>query len=179
MKRYIEQLIEDIHQATWKIKPPHEIWEKSEADPYDEVELEDISHVEQYIFGEEKLISEITRIDYELLPHAELLKTEEQAVLALKLEHLLECYNFKLDFPELYPAHLRYQFIKDIWNEEHVPLSFGENHIEFCEHDEEFCPFPGYCKICEEVAEEMKYDEEQYQKNKLFYEENEDDFTPF
>lgn len=58
MKRYIEQLIEDINQATWRIKPPHEIWEKSEVDPYDEVELEDISHVEQYIYGEEKTNSQ-------------------------------------------------------------------------------------------------------------------------
>lgn len=33
MKRYIEQLIDDLHKATWKMKPPHEMWEESGADP--------------------------------------------------------------------------------------------------------------------------------------------------
>ena len=178
MKRYIEQLIEDIRQATWKIKPPHEIWEKSEADPYDELELEDISFVEKYIYGEEKPISEITGIEYESFPHFDQLNLEEQALLAKELEKLLECFNFKLDFPEAYPDYLRYQFIKDFWNEEHVHLSFGENHIEFCEHDDAFCPFSGYCKICEEVEAEMKYDEEQHQKNTK-NKDNNDDFVPF
>ena len=32
MERYIEQLIEDIHKATWNIRPPHEIWEQSGDD---------------------------------------------------------------------------------------------------------------------------------------------------
>lgn len=181
MKRYIEQLIEDIHQATWKIKPPHKIWEKSEADPYDELELEDISYVEQYVYGEEKPISEITGIEDENLPHFDLLSVEQQSLLAKELENLLQCFHFHLDFPENFPEHLRYPFIKDFWSENHVPLSFGENHIEFCEHNEEFCPFPGYCKTCEEIEAQMKFDEEQHEKNTKNADDsdNDDGFVPF
>ena len=53
------------------------------------------------------------------------------------------------------------EIILKFWAEEHVALSFGENHIELCDYDEENCPFPGYCNTCKEVAEQMKFDEEQ------------------
>ena len=159
MQRYIEQLIEDIHKATWNLKPPHKLWEESGADPDDELELEDISYVEQYIEGETQAIGKITGIEPEQLPPAEKLTTEQRALLTIELEKLLQNYNFILDFPENYPAHLRYSFIRDFWNEEHVPLSFGQSHIEFCGYEEENCPFPGYCDTCKEIAEQMKFDE--------------------
>ena len=158
MQRYIEQLIEDIHKSTWNLKPPHKLWEESEADPDDELELEDMSYVEQYIEGEAQAIGKITGIEPEQLPPAEKLTSEQQALLTTELEKLLLNYHFVLDFPESYPAHLRYSFILDFWNEEHVPLSFGENHIEFCDYEEENCPFPGYCNTCKEIAEQMEFD---------------------
>ena len=52
MQRYIEQLIDDIHKATWDLKPPHPMWEESGADPDNELELEDLSYVEQYLEGD-------------------------------------------------------------------------------------------------------------------------------
>jgi hypothetical protein len=164
MERYIQQLIDDIHQATWRIKPPHELWEESEADPDNELELEDMSYVEKYLYGDEEPISGITGIDAERLPPIEKLSLQHQALLATELENLLQYFHFQLDFPANYPAHLRYPFILKFWAEEQVPLSFGENHIEFCDYDEEHCPFPGYCTTCKEVAEQMKYDEEHCSK---------------
>lgn len=158
MQRYIDQLIEDLREASWNLNAPHEIWEESGADPCNEVELEDLSFIEEYVYGEKSPISYITGIDLELLPPSELLTIEHQALLAIELENLLMCYHFYLDFPEDYPAHLRYSFILNFWKEEHVLLSFGENHIELCDYDEENCPFPGYCISCMEVAEQMKFD---------------------
>jgi hypothetical protein len=160
MQRYIEQLIEDIHKATWDLKPPHPLWEESGADPDNELELEDMSYVEKYIDGDMVPISDITGIGQEQLPPPEQLSQEQQALLATELEKLLQYFHFRLDFPLDYPAHMRYSFIWDFWEEEHVPLSFGESHIEFCEYDEELCPFPGYCNSCREVAEQMKFDED-------------------
>ncbi len=161
MQRYLEQLIDDLHKATWGIKPPHEIWEESNADPDDEVELEDMSYVEKYLYGDKIPISEITGIAREQLPPIEKLNQEQQALLAVELEKLLQFFHFYLDFPRDYPAHLRYAFILKFWEEKHVALSFGENHIEFCDYDEANCPFPGYCNTCNEVREQMKFDEEQ------------------
>jgi hypothetical protein len=160
MQRYIEQLIDDIHKATWNLKPPHSLWEESEADPDNELELEDMSFVEQYIEGEKQPIAQITGIGAEQLPPSEKLAIEQRALLAVELEKLLQYFHFVLDFPATLPGHLRYPFIRDFWSEEHVPLSFGENHIEFCDYEVEHCPFPGYCTTCKEVEAQMKYDEE-------------------
>jgi hypothetical protein len=161
MQHYISQLINDIRQATWNLQPPHSLWEESEADPDNELELEDMSFIEQYVEGERQPISQITGIGSEKLPPPDKLNIEQRALLASELEKLLEYFHFRLDFPMGYPNELRYKFIRDFWVEEHVLLSFGENHIEFCDYNEENCPFPGYCNICKEIAGQMKFDEEE------------------
>ncbi len=160
MESYIEQLIGDLHETTRKLKLPYEILEESEAGSNDEPEPEDMSYVEEYIEGEELPISQITGIDQEYLPPAEKLNTDQQALLAGELEKLLEYFHFVMDFPPNYPAHLRYSFIRNFWSQEHVALSIGESHIEFCEYEKENCPFPGYCTTCEEFETLMKSDEE-------------------
>jgi len=157
MERYIEQLISDIHKASWIVRPPHEIWNK--ADPNYDVELEDLGYVEKHIYGKIESISEITTIDSGMLPVPEKLSDEQQSILAVELEKLLQHFNFYLDFPENYPSNLRYSFIREFWDSEEVALSFSENHIEFCDFEEEiYCPFPGYCNICKEIAIQMEID---------------------
>ena len=100
MKRYIEQLIGDIHQATWRVRPPREIWDH--ADPDYDVEREDMAFVEKFMYG--------------------------------------------------------------------------ENHIEFCHYEEKNCPFPGYCNTCNEITEQMKFDEEQANRSTSL---TDDDELPF
>jgi hypothetical protein len=176
MERYITQLISDIRQATWNLKPPHEIWE--DVDPDNEVELEDISYVEEYVYGKPEKISAITSIATELLPYPEKLNEDQAGLLASELEKLLNFFHFYLDFPEDYPLHFRYPFIREIWDDEYVPLSFGESHIEFCDYDETICPFPGYCNTCKEVDEQMKHDEEIVKRNRS-NDPDQDDELPF
>jgi len=89
MERYIEHLIEDIHRATWNIRPPHEIWPLSKADPDNELELEDMVFAEKNLYGKKKQISEITGIDSELLPDSNKLTSQQQARLAIELEKLI------------------------------------------------------------------------------------------
>ena len=156
MQRYIEQLVEDLHRATWNIKKPHEIWE--DVDLNNEAELEDISYVEEYVYGKKKNISDIIGIKRKLLPAPKMLTTEQRALLSVELEKLLQVFHFFLDFPETYPHELRYRFIRDFWKEKRVGLSFGECHIEFCDYDESHCPFDGYCTTCKEIRVEMEHD---------------------
>jgi hypothetical protein len=78
----------------------------------------------------------------------------------VELESLLKFFHFYLDFPLNYPNHLRYPFIRKFWEEKHVAISFGENHIEFCEYVEEECPFPEYCSCCRENREELEIEEQ-------------------
>jgi len=156
MQHYVEQLIEDLHRATWNIKKPHEIWE--DVDPNNEVELEDISYVEEYFYGKQIKISDITGIERKLLPVPKKLTIEQRALLAVELEKLLQVFHFYLDFPETYPDEQRYRFIRDFWKEKRVALSFGESHIEFCDYDETHCPFYGYCTTCKEIQADMEHD---------------------
>ena len=167
MKRYLEQLIEDLHKATSNMKPPNELWDAGEANQDEELTLEDISQSEKYVYGDETPISEITGIDQKQLPPVEKLTQEQQALLSAELEELLYYFHFQLDFPDNYPAHLRYTFILKFWEEKHVALSFGTTHIEFCDYDEEQCPFPGYCNSCKEAAEYIKSDKEHVSKDNV------------
>ncbi len=160
METYLTQLIDDIRRATWNLNPPHPLWAESKADPDDELELEDMSFIEQYVEGEELPIAEITGLAQEQLPPPERLNEQQQALLAGELENLLDVFHFKLDFPESFPANLRYPFIRNFWAESHVPMSFGNTHIGFCDYEEKDCPFPGYCSTCKEIEAEMKFDEE-------------------
>ena len=152
LDRYIEQLISELRKATFNVKPPHEIW--NGADPDDEGLVEDLSYAEEYIYGKKEPVSSITGIDAATLPPSEQLSEKQQELLASELEKLLNYFNFHLDFPPNFPIHLRYPFICDFWKEERVALSFGESHIEFCDYDEDNCPFPGYCTSCEEYRKE-------------------------
>ena len=163
MQRYIEQLIEDIREAMPNCNPAIELKDNSVHD--DESFLKHIEDVEKYLHSEGELISTITGIDFNLLPPPKKLTSEQQERLATELEKLLQYFHFELDFPINYPVYLRYPFIKKFWEEKHAALSFGTSHIEFCDYDEENCPFPGYCKTCEEVNAQMKFDEEQANGN--------------
>jgi len=154
MEDYILQLIEEIRSATWIIRPPHEIWE--DIDTEDEIVLEDLSFVEQFTYGTPEKICDVTTIETSKLPPPGKLTDDQKGRLSRELEMLLKHFSFVLDFPEEYPDHLKYPFIRDFWDEEHVPLSFGENHIELCDVEIEYCPFPGYCTFCQEFEEEEK-----------------------
>jgi hypothetical protein len=119
-----------------------------------------MSFIEKQFGDNEEPISEITGIEAEHLPPSEKLTDEEKSILATELENLLQYFNFKLDFPETLPAHLKYPVIFNFWKEKQVAVSFGRNNIELCDMEIENCPFPGYCKTCDEVAAQLKFDEE-------------------
>jgi hypothetical protein len=159
MERYLAQLMEDLQQAKLKFKPTIPLWK--EGDPEDDLESVDFSQVEKYENNEVTPISEITGIHQEQLPPVEKLNQEQQAFLAAGLEDLLQHFHFELDFPRDYPRHFRYAFIRKLWSEEQVAVTFGEIHIEFCDYDEENCPFPGYCNSCQEASEYVKNYNEQ------------------
>lgn len=158
MEQYLKQLIAQIREAAFNIRPPHNLWNK--ADLNSEVELEDLAYIEKYYEGKEEPIEDITKIKQLSLPPVEKLSIEQQSMLAIELERLLQHHNFYLEFPKDLPAHLKYPVIFNFWKEKHVAVSFGENCIELCEMEKDICPFPGYCKTCDEVAAQMRYDEE-------------------
>ncbi len=154
MQRYITQLIEDLHEIAQLQK---QMAANTKPDHDDDALLKHFKDIENYIHGKEVPISEITGILPEQLPPPEMLNETQKTQLSVELENFLEHYNFALDFPNNYPKHLRYPFIKNFWTENHIPMRHGTIHIEFCEYDETNCPFEGYCNSCYQFGEEDKY----------------------
>lgn len=148
MKHYLDQLIEDIHQITRNLELSLNE-EDAEADM-------DFSQVEKFERNEVTQVSQITGIEQAQLPPIEKLNKDQQALLANELEQLLDWFHFKLDFPRNYPVHLRYPFIREFWGEEHVSVTDGTIHIDFCDYEEKNCPFPGYCTICSDYEMQKK-----------------------
>lgn len=163
MDRYIEQLLEDLNKITSQINSGSE--EDTESENDDESFFKHIESVENYLYGEKLPVSDITGISHEQLPPPEKLTKSQQKILAEALENFLGFFHFELDFPRKYPVHLRYPFIRNFWKEKHASLTFGSNHIEFCDYEKENCPFPGYCKSCDEAEEQIKADNEQTKNN--------------
>lgn len=176
MEHYLEQLIEDLHQIIRNLNQP--LCEDTESK--DKIEMLDFSQIEKYERNELTPVSQITGIEQAQLPPAEMLNEAQQALLATELEELLDCFHLKLDFPRNYPAHLRYSFIRKFWSEEQVSVTFGTIHYEFCNYEQENCPFPGYCTTCSEDwqvkdAKDDLQDSEAYKD--LFADDDED--TPY
>lgn len=168
MKHYIDQLIEDLHQITRHLE-----LSLNEEDAEDEI---DFSQVEKFERNEVTPVAHFTGIEQAQLPPVEMLNEEQQALLAAELEEMLYWFHFKLDFPQNYPDHLRYPFIRKFWGEEHVSVTDGTIHINFCDYKEENCPFPGYCTICSDDDWKIEKDDLQSKDalEDLFEDEDED-----
>lgn len=149
MEHYVAQLIDDLHQVTSKMKPPLGPWEKAEDEGKNNPEQED----DDNNLERRQPISTATGIDTELLPLEEKLSIEQQALLAFELEDFLKYFKIYLNFPAIYPAHLRYSFIRNLWKERYESYIGGKTHIEFCDYSGNNCPFPGYCRICEDYSQ--------------------------
>lgn len=170
MKRYVDQLIEDLHQITSNL----ELLSFEEADAEDKM---DFSQVDKFERNEVTPVSQITGIQQAQLPPVEMLNEEQQALLATELEEMLYWFHFKLEFPHDYPNYLRYPFIRKLWGEEQVSVTDGTIHIDFCDYQEENCPFPCYCSICSDNDWEIKKEDglqNKYAPVDLFADEDED-----
>ena len=177
MERYIEQLIEDIHISRSQVRPPSDVW--NDADVNDPGETEDMAYAEEFIYGTAEPLEQITRIGQEQLPREDQLTPEQKSRLAKELLLLLLHYNFVPDFPKTFPLDKQYAFIRGIWKNKYVELSFGQSHIEFCSYEEEDCPFPGYCTTCEEIKAQMEHDEEVERKAREEGRSMDDEELPF
>ncbi len=171
MQRYIDQLIEDFREITSGME--HEAETAIEAVSDDESFWAHIEDVENYLHGERVPVSVITGIASEMLPPPEKLSMQQKEQLSIELEAFLEYFLFSLEFPENYPNHLRYSFIRNFWNEQHTKMRTGTSHIEFCSYDKENCPFPDYCTSCDEFDADIEdYNNLTNNKNQFFDDED-------
>ena len=147
MERYIQQLIEEFDATITNQMIQQEIIT-------DEYKGESLLPCEQFTTGEEKEICKITGIETEKLPPSEKITEEQAELLANKMENLLSNFFFVLEFPEGVPGTIRYKLLRERWNCKVVTANVGRIHLEFCNYEQENCPFPEYCTFCSELSEE-------------------------
>jgi hypothetical protein len=151
-QKYIEQLLEDLQNATEKGAKQDPRKNKTGFTGQDFPDI--IAQVEQYSDGPMYRLSATVGIDTVMLPADDLLSDEQTALLAPKMECLLNAFNFYPDFPQntgkVIPSRMRYRAMRERWDSEQPVAGSGEIHLEFCSYDEEDCPFPGYCNTCNE-----------------------------
>jgi len=162
MNRYIEQLLEDFKESARRVpEPSHRIKSFNRSD---EGEMEDFAYVETYIYGEKKQLSEIVSIPKENFPPRGKLNSEQVENLLNGILELLEAYFFFPDFPENLPKAIQYQTIVKHWNDKHIFVGASKTHIEYCDGNQEECPFPAHCTTCNDLERESQ---ENKKKKKL------------
>jgi len=153
MKPYLEELISDIKESESKAK------QKAGQAPR---KSKCSSRVDQMFLSREDLYSsprrleEIVGIPQAAFPPEHLLNLREKATLARSMEDLLNSWGFYPDFPERLPRHMRYKHLRTIWKNEQAYTGMGVNYIDVCNFDENNCPFPHHCDMCDKIKEQEK-----------------------
>ena len=148
MKKYITQLIEDMHRAA----------ENLPAKPYYDIpqEAEGIEYVIEWENAIAKPMQEWFGIDKANFPPAEKLSKDELKLMVEKIIELWNAYNFAPVLPYDVPDELVYKALVSKFDEPVEWLSEGCCYIEFCDYDEDNCPFPSYCNLCKKFSMENK-----------------------
>jgi hypothetical protein len=149
---YVQQLIEDLRVAAENV-PDTRAGRKFQSER--SAMLSHFADVENYIHGEHKKLSKIVGFEKVQFPPPEKLTVRQCSALYEYMEIVLAAFNFYPDFPARLPAHLKYAVMRQHWDEEHVPMSSGESHLEFCNYEPEACPYPAeYCHCRPATGEE-------------------------
>jgi hypothetical protein len=164
MELYVTQLIEDLEAA----KQPEEPYV-----PGEEQEIEDLfEEVDQYVSGEKHTkICDLIGFMPEQFPPSNMLNNSQMNRVFYALDQLLDTYNIDTNLPNKLPIKLKYDLVRNELTEEVFASKFGFIHLEYCDYNEETCPFgKKYCD-CKNFMQDS---------NKMAdYKPSEDDELPF
>ncbi|MCU4177765.1 hypothetical protein [Carboxylicivirga sp. N1Y90] len=144
MDNYIKQLIESINQS----KNKHD--SKLAHDEPDYIN----EFADQYINGTPEKISKLTGIEKYQFPPSDKLNKEQITNVVKAIEQLLLSFNLEFIFPEDVTCEVKYDFIVKKWDSKHIHCKDGTVQIETCKFDDDNCPFPEQCTICENFKDE-------------------------
>ncbi len=152
MKRYIQQLIDDLEEAAQN--PP--------AAPF----IETPPHLENLQFAAElalvpfKPIAEWTGIDEKVFPEMYLLSGDDAVRVNQAILNLLESIGVEIvDIPDDFPPELLYDILISNWDEPVQYLASSGYDLELCTGDPETCP---YGELCSCSAGEDQPDDEEH-----------------
>ncbi len=152
IENYVNQLAGDIEDLLSRT-PPCELY--PEKEDFIEATIEFEEHV---LNNEGAWVSDYTGIKADHLPAADLLTEGQAGLLVSGIMNLLDHYNFHPVFPDSLPPRQRYIKLREEWNKFKAPIARYDYYYEFCNYEEEECPFPGYCDGCREVQKFVSTD---------------------
>jgi len=148
MDEYINQLLELINSAFYTKNTNRQL-----IDDDDYIN----EFADQYINGTPVKISDKTGIEKFQFPPVDKLSEEQINLLLPKIEELLLSFNWEFIFPEDVSNDVKYGFITGKWDTKHVFCKQGIVQIETCKFDDENCPFPAHCSICNKLKEDTDH----------------------
>ncbi|MBN2167081.1 MAG: hypothetical protein JW717_12445 [Marinilabiliaceae bacterium] len=139
MKRYVEQLLEDIEHVQNKSIEAIENWKLNNKantiDEYFEPRLDD-----------GVILCDLFGLQQFFLPAESYLDDEEVNVLSTAIIQLWRSYNLYPIFTKKLPRRIKYSLLRDYWNQMVYPNPDGRTDIELCDYNT--CPFCFNCPAC-------------------------------
>lgn len=139
MKRYVEQLLEDIEAAQNKAYETIDKWiDQNEApgseDYFDPKPDDGI------------ILSELFGMEEYLLPDESVLDDEEIRVLTSAIIQLWRSHGLYPIFTPNLPKRIKYSLLKNYWTQMVFPSPGEKVDVEMCDYAT--CPFCGKCPSC-------------------------------
>lgn len=157
MKRYIEQLIEDL-QAAKRFAPK----QKPQEEMTSEEVWDELIEIDRIIDEEpDRPLHNIFGIDPAKFPPPEKLTTEQSQLLATEILELWAAFNIEASYPENFPLDKLYPMLVEKFKKPFLYFPMGITGIEFCHYEPAECPFGDeYCR-CKEWGDDNKSIEEE------------------
>lgn len=140
MKRYVEQLLEDIESVQNRSVESIQKWSQinleETIDDFVEPKLDD-GIIMCDLFGLQQVF----------LPDESYLDDDEVKILSFSITQLWRSYNLYPIFTKKLPKRIKYSLLRGFWNQMVYPNPEGRTDIELC--DFETCPYCLNCPSCE------------------------------
>jgi hypothetical protein len=163
MRPYLEELISDMQESEEKACKKRGESDHTKGKDNSRIEPMLLSHEDLY--SNPRKLEDIVGIPQAAFPPAHLLSLREKATLSKSMQDLLNSWGFYPDFPEKLPWHMRYKHLRALWKSEQVYTGMGVNYIDVCDFNENNCPFPNHCTMCNQIREQEKLYNQLMQKS--------------
>ena len=139
MKRYVEQLLEDIESVQNHSIETIDEWRKNNS----------AHSIDEYFDPKQDegiILCDLLGLQQFFLPDESYLDDEEIQVLTTAIIQLWRSHNLYPVFTKNLPRRIKYSLLRDYWNQMVYPNPDGKTDIELCDYDT--CPYCVNCPVC-------------------------------
>jgi hypothetical protein len=139
MKRYVEQLLEDIEVAQNNADKAIAKWES----------INENNHPDDFFDPQPEdgiLLCDLFGLQRYFLPADSYLDDEEIQILVLSISQLWRAHGLIPVFTKNLPKRIKYNLLRDYWNQRVFPNPGEKVDIELCDYEN--CPYCDGCPVC-------------------------------